>query len=526
MECSSLQARFASAYNKKAMPSLALIVLDGWGLRVERDFNAIAAARKPNFDRFWRKYPHATIRTSGEAVGLPKGQMGNSEVGHQNLGAGRVVLQDSARISKAIEDGNFFKNEVLLRTIEHAKSKKSRLHLMGLVSDGGVHSLIEHLFALLELTKRERVKDVFIHAFLDGRDTSPTGGVLFIKQLREQIESLGVGRIATLMGRYWAMDRDNRWERTEKAFRALREAHGLIEKNPAECAVERAYARGETDEFIKPIILDEDGRISDGDAVIFFNFRADRARQLTRAFIENSFDKFPRDGKPEIEFVSMTEYDDDFDTPVAFPSTHEVVRHTFGEVISEQGLKQLRIAETEKYAHVTYFFNNGHEEPFPGEDRRLIPSPKVATYDLKPEMSAFEVAEEAAKQISAKKHDFLLLNFANPDMVGHTGVFEAAVKAIESVDQALGTVMEAVLDVGGEALITADHGNAEIMKDKDGKPHTAHTSNPCPLIYVTERACELVDGGALCDIAPTMLKILDMKQPEEMRGRNLLKGME
>ena len=522
-----MQATPTPDYNEHVMQPkvLALIVLDGWGLREETYYNAIAAARKPNFDHYWQKYPHAMIKTSGEAVGLPKGQMGNSEVGHQNLGAGRVVLQDSARISNTIEDGSFFKNKALLQVTEYAKSKKSRLHLMGLVSDGGVHSMIEHLFALLELMRRERVKDVFIHVFLDGRDAPPTSGVLFIKQLREKTESLGVGRIATLMGRYWAMDRDNRWERTEKAFRALRNAEGHKERSPAECVVERAYARGETDEFIKPIILDENGRILDGDAVIFFNFRQDRARQLTRAFIEKDFDKFSRNGKPDVAFVSMTQYDNDFEIPVAFPSLHEVVRYTFGEVISKQGLKQFRTAETEKYAHVTYFFNNGHEDPFPGEDRKLSPSPTVATYDLEPEMSAFEVAEEAAKQISAKKYDFVLLNFANPDMVGHTGVFEAAVKAIEAVDKALGTVMEAVLDVGGEALITADHGNAEIMRDSDGKPHTAHTSNPCPLIYVSEKAVEVSDGGALCDIAPTMLKILGIKQPKEMTGRNLLKGM-
>lgn len=496
------------------MPSLTLIVLDGWGLREDQYYNAIAAARKPNFDRYWRKYPHTIIKTWGEAVGLPKGQMGNSEVGHQNLGAGRVVLQDSARISKAIEDGSFFKNKALLRAIEHATNKKSRLHLMGLVSDGGVHSMIEHLFALLELARRERVQEVFIHCFLDGRDTSPTGGVLFIKQLREFIEKMGIGKIATIMGRYWAMDRDNRWERTEKAFKALREAQGLKEHNLAERAIERAYARGETDEFIRPIILDEEGKILDGDAVIFFNFRADRARQLTRAFIEKS----------NVEFISMTKYDDDFDIPAAFPPTAEVVQNTFGEVLSRHGLEQFRIAETEKYAHVTYFFNNGREDPFPGEDRKLIPSPKVATYDLQPEMSAFEVAEEAAEQISRRKYDFVLINFANPDMVGHTGVFEAAVKAIESVDQALGTVMEAVLDVGCEALITADHGNAETMRDANDKPHTAHTSNPCPLIYVAERAAKLSDGGALCDIAPTMLSILDIKQPEEMTGQNLLRG--
>jgi 2,3-bisphosphoglycerate-independent phosphoglycerate mutase len=498
-----------------------LIVLDGWGMREKKDWNAVALAKTPNFERFWQSCPHTLVRTDGRFVGLPDGQFGNSEVGHQNLGAGRVVVQASTRISDAIRDGSFFTNRALLRAVTHAQTHNSRLHLMGLVSDGGVHSFLEHLFALLELAGREHVYNLSIHAFLDGRDTPPTSGARYIKQVREFCAKRGFGQIATLMGRYWAMDRDNRWERTEKAYRALRFAEGLWDDGPPEAAVERAYQRGETDEFIKPIVLDPEGAIRDGDAVIFFNFRPDRARQLTRAFTEQNFAQFHRGPCPQIEFVTLTQYDPSFTVPAAFPSD-ETLKNIFGEVLSQAGLTQFRIAETEKYAHVTYFFNNGREQPFPGEERKLIPSPKVATYDLKPEMSAYEVTAEAIRQITSRRYDFVLINYANPDMVGHTGVFEAAVRAVEVVDESLGRVVEATRSVDGEVLITADHGNADIMRDEYGHPHTAHTHSPGPLIYVGPQRVKLSDGGALCDIAPTLLALMGLEHPKEMTGRSLI----
>lgn len=497
-----------------------LVILDGWGMRQETAWNAVAAAKTPNFDRYWKEYPHTLVRTDGRSVGLPDGQFGNSEVGHQNLGAGRVVVQTSTRISDAIRDGSFFANRALLRAVTHAHN--SRLHLMGLVSDGGVHSCLEHLFALIELAGREHVYNLYIHAFLDGRDTPPTSGASYVRRVREFCKREGFGQIATLMGRYWAMDRDNRWERTEKAYRALRFAEGFSDNGPPEAAVERAYERGETDEFLKPIVLDPDGTIHDGDAVIFFNFRPDRARQLTRVFTEENFAHFDRGPCPQIEFVTLTQYDQSFTVPAAF-SSEETLKNIFGEVLSQAGLTQFRLAETEKYAHVTYFFNNGRETPFPGEERQLIPSPKVATYDLKPEMSAYEVTDEAVRRITSRRYDFVLINYANPDMVGHTGVFEAAVRAVEAVDECLGRVVEATRSVDGELLITADHGNADIMRDERGHPHTAHTHSPGPLIYVGPRDIKLSDGGALCDIAPTLLALMGLKQPKEMTGRSLIR---
>ncbi|MCX8103660.1 MAG: 2,3-bisphosphoglycerate-independent phosphoglycerate mutase [Candidatus Bipolaricaulota bacterium] len=500
-----------------------LIVLDGWGMRAEKDWNAVALAQTPNFDRYWKSYPHTLVRTDGRAVGLPDGQFGNSEVGHQNLGAGRVVVQTSTRITDAIRDGSFFTNRALVRAVTHAQMHDGRLHLMGLVSDGGVHSLLEHLFALIELARREHVYDLYIHAFLDGRDTPPTSGANYVQQVRQFCEKPGFGQIATLMGRYWAMDRDNRWDRTERAYRALRFAEGFRDDGPPEAAVERAYQRGETDEFIKPIVLDPDGAIRDGDAVIFFNFRPDRARQLTRAFTEQSFAQFHRGPRPQVEFVTLTQYDQSFAVLAAFPSEQRL-ESIFGEVLSNAGLTQLRLAETEKYAHVTYFFNNGRETPFPGEDRKLIPSPQVATYDLKPEMSAYEVTDEAIRQITSRRYDFVLINYANPDMVGHTGVFAAAVRAVEAVDECLGRVVEATRSVDGEVLITADHGNADMMRDEQGCPHTAHTHSPGPLIYIGPRKLTLADGGALCDIAPTLLELMGLEQPKEMTGRSLLAG--
>ncbi len=504
------------------MRPYVLIILDGWGMRHETDWNAVAAAKTPNFDRYWESCPHTLVRTDGRFVGLPEGQFGNSEVGHQNLGAGRVVVQTSTRISDAIADGSFFKNRALLRAVAHVQAHDSRLHLMGLVSDGGVHSLLEHLFALIELAGREHVYNLFIHAFLDGRDTPPTSGAQYVQQVRGFCTRAGFGQIATVMGRYWAMDRDNRWDRTEKAYRALRFAEGLRDDGPPEAAVARAYTRGETDEFIKPIVLDPDGAIRDGDAVIFFNFRPDRARQLTRAFTERDFAQFERGPCPQVEFVTLTQYDQSFAVPAAFPA-EETLENIFGEVLSRTGLTQFRIAETEKYAHVTYFFNNGREAPFPGEDRKLIPSPKVATYDLKPEMSAYEVTEEAIKRITSRRYDFILINYANPDMVGHTGVFEAAVKAVEAVDECLGRVVEAARSVDGEVLITADHGNADIMRDERGHPHTAHTHSPGPLIYVGSQQIRFAEeGGALCDVAPTLLDLMGLEKPHEMTGRSLV----
>jgi 2,3-bisphosphoglycerate-independent phosphoglycerate mutase len=497
-----------------------LIVLDGWGMRADTAWNAVATAKTPNFDGLWQEYPHTLVRTDGRFVGLPDGQFGNSEVGHQNLGAGRVVLQTSTRVSDSIKNGSFFSNHALLRAVTQAQS--GRLHLIGLVSDGGVHSLLEHLFALIELARREHVYNLYIHAFLDGRDTPPTAGASYLKKVRELCERQGLGRIATLTGRYWAMDRDNRWDRTEKAYRALRFAEGLTDNTSPEAAIARAYKRGETDEFIKPIILDSEGTIRDGDAVIFFNFRPDRARQLTRAFTEAGFAHFHRGPGPQIQFVTLTQYDERFDVLAAFPA-EEPLRNILGEVLSQAGLAQFRLAETEKYAHVTYFFNNGREAPFPGEERKLIPSPKVATYDLTPEMSAYEVTAEAVRRITSHRYDFVLINYANPDMVGHTGVFEAAVKAVQTVDGCLGRVVEAARSVDGETLVTADHGNADIMQDEQGRPHTAHTHSPGPLVYIGPRNLELSDGGALCDIAPTLLKLMGLKQPQEMTGRSLVR---
>jgi 2,3-bisphosphoglycerate-independent phosphoglycerate mutase len=496
-----------------------LVVLDGWGMRASTDFNAVANAHTPNFDSYWKKFPHTTVRTDGEFVGLPKGQVGNSEVGHQNLGAGRVVLQLSRRISRAIRDGSFYKNPAWERALEGAR--RSRLHLIGLLSNGGVHSLIEHLLALLDLAKRRQVRHVFIHAFLDGRDARPTSGAGYVQQVREYAERLGVGQFATLIGRYYAMDRDNRWDRIEKAFRLLRCGAGRAETGPAEDAICRAYERGETDEFIEPIVLDPSGTIRDDDAVIFFNFRADRARQLTRALIAEKFSAFDRGPRPRLAFVSMAPYDDDFSIPVAF-AADEPLPNILGKVLADHGLTQLRLAETEKYAHVTYFFNNGRETPFVGEERKLIPSPRVATYDLKPEMSAFEVTDAAVPAIASGQFDFVLINYANPDMVGHTGNYEAALQACEATDICLGRVVEATLAAGGELLITADHGNADIMRDERGHPHTAHTASPGPLIYVGSRECTLSEGGALGDLAPTLLALMGLPPPKEMTGRNLL----
>jgi len=493
-----------------------LIILDGFGLSESVRGNAIAHAKTPNIDNLREKYPTCTLQASGEAVGLPEGQMGNSEVGHLNIGAGRIVYQDLTRISKAISDKTLFRNPVLKKAIEHVKTHGSCLHLMGLVSDGGVHSHLSHLLALLELASANGVRTV-VHAFLDGRDVPPKSALKYVNA----VEGYRGYRIGTVMGRYYAMDRDNRWERIELAYRALVSREGISAESAAG-AVSNAYKRGETDEFVLPTVISDAGdrvQISDGDSVIFFNFRPDRARQITRAFTdeESDFRHFKRRKLDNLYFVCMTEYDSLIDADVAYAP--EEIRNTFGEVLSKQGLRQLRIAETEKYAHVTFFFNGGVETPEPGEDRCLIPSPKVATYDLLPEMSAYEVTDAVIERIGS--YDVIILNYANCDMVGHTGIFEAAVKAVETVDTCVGRVIDAVQKSAGSAIITADHGNAEEMVGEDGTPHTAHTTNPVPLILVTDQVVDVRDGK-LADIAPTMLEMLGLPKPSEMTGESVM----
>jgi 2,3-bisphosphoglycerate-independent phosphoglycerate mutase len=505
---------------------LLLIILDGWGLREEREGNAILQAKTPNFDSFLNCFPHARLSASGEAVGLPDGQMGNSEVGHLNLGAGRIVYQEFTRINMAIKTGGFFKNPVLKKAFELGKN--SRLHLLGLVSDGGVHSHEEHIYALLEMARREGVKELFVHAFLDGRDTPPKSALTYIKKLQKKMGEVGVGRIATVAGRYYAMDRDKRWERTKLAYEAIVYGKGEFAADAIQ-AVEKGYGRGETDEFIRPTVvggLEGKRLVRDGDASIFFNFRPDRARQLSRAFIFPGFNEFDRgEEPPHVHFITMTQYDVRFPVPVAFPP--EKLENVLADVLAENGLRQLRIAETEKYAHVTYFFNGGVEKPKPLEERVLIPSPKVPTYDLKPEMSAYEVAERVIKEMEKDIFDVIIMNFANPDMVGHTGVLKAAIKAIEAVDDCLGKVVRKVREVGGECFITGDHGNAEEMVDAfTGKPHTAHTTNPVPFIYLGKNNRALRDDGILADVAPTMLEVLRLKKPSEMKGESLFYARE
>ncbi len=503
---------------------VALVVLDGWGISEKTEGNAIALARKPVMDRLLARYPHTTLRTDGEAVGLLEGQMGNSNVGHLNLGAGRVVYQDLSRIHRAINSGDFFTNHALVEAVDRARDGRA-LHLLGLVSDGGVHSHIQHLFALLRLARDRGAERVFVHAILDGRDVLPRSAGRYLDALETEIARLGTGTVASVMGRYYAMDRDNRWERTEKAYRAVAEGQGLSASGPRE-ALESAYARGESDEFVTPTVIvapggEPVGRVAPGDAVIFFNFRADRARQLTRAFVQEDFGAFSRRRVP-VHFVTMTGYDDSLEVPVAFPRQH--LRKTLGELVSRRGWKQLRIAETEKYAHVTYFFNGGEEQVFPGEKRVLVPSPKVATYDLCPEMSAREVTRRLLEELRSDAYRLVVLNYANPDMVGHTGNLKAAIQAIETVDACLGEVVDAILAADGAALIVADHGNAERMLDEDGgQPYTAHTSNPVPCILVAHGAEGWrLHPGTLADVAPTLLQLLGLPQPEEMDGHSLI----
>ncbi|WP_077613922.1 2,3-bisphosphoglycerate-independent phosphoglycerate mutase [Caenibacillus caldisaponilyticus] len=504
----------------------ALIILDGFGLRDETYGNAVAQAKTPNFDRYWNEYPHATLRADGRAVGLPDGQMGNSEVGHLNIGAGRIVYQSLTRVNLAIEKGEFFENETFLEAMRLVKERGTQLHIFGLLSDGGIHSHIDHMFALLKLAARENVKNVYIHGFLDGRDVGPQTAKIYIKQTLEKIKEYGVGRIATLSGRYYAMDRDNRWDRIEKAYRAMVYAEGPDYTDPL-AAIDDSYAQEIYDEFVIPSVMkNEDGSpvatIKDGDAIIFFNFRPDRAIQISRVFTNEDFREFDRGPKfpRDIHFVCLTHFSETVNGTVAFKPTN--LDNTCGEVLSQNGLKQLRIAETEKYPHVTFFFSGGREEPFPGEERILIHSPKVATYDLKPEMSAYEVTDALLKEIAADKFDVIILNFANPDMVGHSGKLEPTIKAVEAVDECLGKVVDAILEKGGEAIITADHGNADEVLTPDGKPQTAHTTSPVPVI-VTRKGIELRTDGILGDLAPTLLDLLNVKQPEEMTGKTLIK---
>jgi 2,3-bisphosphoglycerate-independent phosphoglycerate mutase len=499
------------------------MILDGWGINPNPDHNAVALAKTPNLTRLLADYPHVPIRTSGMAVGLPEGQMGNSEVGHLNIGAGRVVYQELTRVTKSILDGDFFTNPTLLDCVAKVKASGGRLHLSGLLSDGGVHSHNTHLYAFLELAKREGLTDVFIHCLLDGRDTPPQSGIEYLAQLEAEIARIGVGRIATVMGRYFAMDRDNRWDRVEKAYNAIVCGEGESCSSAKE-AIEQSYAVGVHDEFVVPVVVAENATLNDGDGFIFFNFRSDRAREITRALALDGFDGFERRNRPKMAgYVCLTEYDATFGLPIAFGSTELI--NILGGVLADAGLKQLRIAETEKYAHVTFFFNGGAETPFPGEDRALIPSPKeVATYDEKPEMSACLVTEELLSRLDQDLYDVIVLNFANCDMVGHTGILEAAVRAVEAVDACAGRVVAKVQEKGGAVLITADHGNAEQMIDENGEPFTAHTTNPVWLVLVDDsrKGVSLREGGRLADIAPTMLKMLGLGQPQEMTGESLL----
>ncbi len=495
-----------------------LIIMDGFGLRKETEGNAVAAAETPRLDRFFQEFAHTRLSASGLDVGLPAGQMGNSEVGHTNIGAGRVVFQDLPRISKSIADGDFFGNPAYLHAMDACREHDSTLHLMGLLSDGGVHSHLEHLFALMKMAKDRGLEKVYIHAFLDGRDVSPTSGADFVAQTVEKCRELGVGKIATVMGRFYAMDRDKRWDRVEAAYDAMVYGEGASVNPVPVAAVKDAYANGVTDEFVEPVICDPEGTVSDHDSVIFFNYRPDRAREITRAFVDPDFNGFTRQYFP-VTFVCTTEYDASMpNVEVAFPRIS--VRNGLGEYLSSMGLTQLRIAETEKYAHVTFFFNGGVETQFPGEDRVLVPSPKVATYDLQPEMSAVEVADRCVERIESGAYDVIILNFANCDMVGHTGVFDAAVKAVETVDTCVGRVVDATLKMGGIAMITADHGNAEVMTQPDGSPMTAHTTNPVPFI-LCGAGTELREGR-LADIAPTILDVMGLAVPEEMDGQTLI----
>ena len=503
-----------------------LMILDGYGLNKNCEHNAVCEGKTPVMDQLMSQCPYVEGQASGLAVGLPEGQMGNSEVGHLNMGAGRIVYQELTRITKAIEDGDFFENPELLAAVENVKKNDSSLHMFGLLSDGGVHSHITHLFGLLELAKRQGLKKVYVHCFLDGRDTPPASGKGYIEELQKKMDELGVGEIGVVSGRYYAMDRDNRWDRVELAYKALTKGEGVKGTDAAE-AVQASYDDGKTDEFVLPTVIEKDGKpvamIQDNDSVIFFNFRPDRAREITRAFCDPEFKGFEREKKLNLTYVCFTDYDETIPGKlVAFKK--EEIKNTFGEYLAAHNMTQARIGETEKYAHVTFFFNGGVEEPNPGEDRILVKSPKVATYDLQPEMSAPQVCDKLVEAIKSGKYDVIIINFANPDMVGHTGVESAAIKAIETVDACVGRAVDAIKEVDGQMFICADHGNAEQLVDYEtGEPFTAHTTNPVPFILVNaDPSYTLREGGKLADIVPTLIELMGMEQPKEMTGTSLL----
>lgn len=507
--------------NTKPIPVL-LLILDGFGYSEDPDHNAVANARKPNWDRLWGSYPHTLIATSGMSVGLPKGQMGNSEVGHLNIGAGRVVYQDLTRVDVAIEDGSFYTNPVFTHAVEKAKANDTALHIMGLLSPGGVHSHEEHIHAMLELAARAGLHKIYIHAFLDGRDTPPRSAEASLRSMQDKCDSVGAGRIASIVGRYYVMDRDNRWERVQPAYDLLTQGKAEFSAATAVEGLLQAYARDENDEFVKCTVIGEPVAMQDGDVAVFMNFRADRAREITRALTDTAFDKFTRERFPKLaDYVTLSSYGDDF-SHLSIAYGPASIHNSFGEYIANLGLKQLRIAETEKYAHVTYFFNGGTEQPYAGEDRIMVPSPKVATYDLQPEMSAVEVTDKLEAAIRSGQYQAIVCNYANGDMVGHTGILDAAVKAVETLDVCVGRVVNAMLECGGEVLITADHGNAEQMIDHSThQAHTAHTLNPVPFLYIGRKA-SMVDGGALRDVAPTLLAMMGLPQPSEMTGKPLV----
>ena len=499
---------------------VALIIMDGCGLGDKTDKNnAVEVAKTPVLDGLIAKYKSSKLQASGEYVGLPDGQMGNSEVGHTNIGAGRIIYQQLTRITRDIKNGDFFKNKALLEIVNGVKANGGAMHLMGLVSPGGVHSHQAHLYALLELAKKNDIKEVYVHAFLDGRDVPPQSAEPYLAELEEKCKEIGVGRIATISGRYYAMDRDTNWDREQKAYEAIAHAEGVSADSAVE-GLKASYANGANDEFVVPCVIKGYAGMKNGDGAIFFNFRPDRARQLTHAFVDKEFTGFERDESLKIPFATFSQYEDGMNALVAFPP--ESIKNTLGQIIADKGLTQLRIAETEKYAHVTFFFNGGVEEQFAGEDRILVPSPKVATYDLQPEMSAIEVTDKVVEAIKSKKYDFIILNYANCDMVGHTGVFDAVVKAVETTDTCVGRFVDAIAEVGGEVCITADHGNADIMMDYENhQPFTKHTTNPVPFIVVSDRVKSIKDG-ALCDIAPTLLTLAGIEIPKEMTGTSLV----
>ncbi|TRM13096.1 2,3-bisphosphoglycerate-independent phosphoglycerate mutase [Lentibacillus cibarius] len=504
----------------------ALIILDGFGIREEEKGNAVKQANTPNFDRYWSKYPHNQLTASGEAVGLPEGQMGNSEVGHLNIGAGRIVYQSLTRVNLSIKEGEFFEKDAFVKSIEHAKKNDKALHIFGLLSDGGVHSHISHLFALLKLAKEKGLQKVFVHAFLDGRDVGQQTAKEYIKQTEEKMREYGVGQFATISGRYYSMDRDKRWDRVKRAYDAMVYGEGPTYKNPYDM-IDDSYSNGIYDEFVIPSVMIDDngkpiGKVQDEDSIIFYNFRPDRAIQISRTFANDDFHDFDRGSHPpkNVDFVMLTEFSESVDGYVAYQPVN--LDNTVGEVLSQHGMKQLRIAETEKYPHVTFFMSGGRENEFPGEKRVLINSPKVATYDLQPEMSVYEVTDSLLEELDSQEHNAIILNFANPDMVGHSGKLEPSIQAIEAVDECLGKVVDKILELGGNAIITADHGNSDEVITMEGEPMTSHTKNPVPVI-VTREGETLRDGGILADLSPTLLDLLHVEKPKEMTGNTLIK---